>query len=130
MRRSGDLDRATALAAGFNAQGCAGAAKDRKSESGQYRSGTHVSSAWPRLLPGMACMPVLQEQKPVIDAWRSAGVWAFLPFPRLVGVTSAPTLLLGANTPIYSACSTFGKTVYSWQVAVIERRNKRPRITD
>ena len=30
----------------------------------------------PRLLPWMACMPVLQEQKPVIEARFSAGVWS------------------------------------------------------
>jgi len=47
-------------------------------------------------------MPVLQEQKPVIDARRSAGVcsgvssgvWIFLPLPSLAGVTRA-SLLLG-----------------------------------
>jgi hypothetical protein len=52
-------------------------------------------------------MPVLQEQKPVMDARRSAGVWfclvsaviAFLLLPRLAGVTNARYLLLGANTP-------------------------------
>jgi hypothetical protein len=50
-------------------------------------------------------MPVLQEQKPVIDARRSAGVrcssqaLAFLPLPRLAFVTQARCLLFGANTP-------------------------------
>ena len=52
-------------------------------------------------------MPVLQEQKPVIEARRSAGVcscvssgvWFFLPFPRFAGVTRARYLLWGANTP-------------------------------
>ena len=61
----------------------------------------------PRLLPWMACMPVLQEQKPVIDARRSAGDWhcpsssalRLLPLPRLEGVTCIRYLLLGANTP-------------------------------
>jgi len=74
MRRSGDPDITIAFTTGFNAQGCAGAAKDRKSESGQYRYQTRVSTALPRLLPGMACMPVLQEQKPVIETRFSAGV--------------------------------------------------------
>jgi hypothetical protein len=52
-------------------------------------------------------MPVLQEQKPVIDARRSAGDWhcpsssalRLLPLPRLEGVTCIRYLLLGANTP-------------------------------
>jgi hypothetical protein len=40
----------------------------------------------------MARMPVLQEQKPVIAAWRSAGevisfFEGFAPLPRLAGVT-------------------------------------------
>ena len=51
-------------------------------------------------------MPVLQEQKPVIEARFSAGVWSaslakldFLRLPRLAGVTLARYLLFGANTP-------------------------------
>ena len=41
----------------------------------------------------MACIPVLQEQKPVMDARRSVGVGGSsdtlvaLPLPRLAGVT-------------------------------------------
>ena len=47
----------------------------------------------PKFLPRMAYMPVLQEQKPVIAACRSAGVFPslsenrWLPLPRLAGVT-------------------------------------------
>jgi hypothetical protein len=48
-------------------------------------------------------MPVLQEQKPVIDAHRWAAVWScsfgvlsFLPLPRLAGVSNARHLLWGA----------------------------------
>ena len=52
-------------------------------------------------------MPVLQEQKPAIDARRSAGagpsvasdVLASLPLPRLAGVTRARCALLGVKTP-------------------------------
>ena len=52
-------------------------------------------------------MPVLQEQKPAIEARRSPGVGAFespveqrwLPLPRFAGVTRARYRLLGANTP-------------------------------
>ena len=52
-------------------------------------------------------MPVLQEQKPVIEARFSAAVWScalfgtltFLPLPRFASVTCARYLLLGANTP-------------------------------
>jgi len=51
-------------------------------------------------------MPVLQEQKPVIAARFSAGVWSvsstelnFLRLPRLAGVTLARYSPLGANTP-------------------------------
>jgi len=62
-----------------------------------------LQSLGPGLLPGMACMPVLQEQKPVIDTRRSAGVcsgvWVLLPWPRRAGVTRARYLLWGANTP-------------------------------
>ena len=70
--------------------------------------GAHGCAGATKLLPGMACMPVLQEQKPVIDTRRSAGVcsdacsgvWAFLPLPRRAGVTLARYLLWGANTPL------------------------------
>jgi len=51
-------------------------------------------------------MPVLQEQKPAIEARFSAAVWSvssaewhFLRVPRLASVTFERYLLLGAKTP-------------------------------
>jgi hypothetical protein len=57
------------------------------------------------LLPWKACMPVLQEQKPAIEARRSAGVGASAspvvqcrpPLPRLAFVTRLRYRLLGAT---------------------------------
>ena len=82
----------------------------------------------------MTCMPVLQEQKPAIEARRSPGVGAcespveqrWLPLPRFAGVTRARYRLLGANTPWKRVRLTLG---FGTEVARRAMRSSGSKVT-